>query len=89
MPKQRKPPVHPRLDNDTHEQFARCIAVGNHPLVCYIGVGNNRDENAAMELARSKTMRLRAEEIFRQLRPHQYIQYGYKHVTDKIDARTW
>lgn len=75
-------PIHPRLDNERHEQFARCIAAGNLPLVCYFGVGYNRDEAAALELANSKHIRLRAEEIFRQIKPHQYYAHGYKHITD-------
>lgn len=83
MPKKPKPPLSPRLENERHEQFARCIAVGNLPQACYVGVGYPRDNAAAFELANSKTMRLRAEEIFRQRRPSQYKQHGYKHVTDR------
>jgi len=84
----RKPLIHPRLDNERHEQFARCIAVGNLPLVCYVGVGYNNDAEAATELANNKPIRLRAEEIFRQRRPHQYKQHGYTHITDKMNADT-
>lgn len=82
MPR-KSPPIQTRLDNESHEQFARCVAAGNLPLVCYFGVGNNRDEAAALELANSKPIRLRAEEIFRQIKRHQYNAHGYKHVTDK------
>ncbi len=82
MPR-KSPPIHPRLDNESHEQFARCIAAGNMPLVCYFGVGNNRDEATATALANSKPIRLRAEEIFRHIKPHQYVAHGYKHITDK------
>lgn len=78
----KRPPIQPRLDNERHEQFARCIAAGNLPLVCYFGVGNNRDEAAATELANSKPIRKRSEEIFRQIKPHQYSAHGYKHITD-------
>lgn len=84
----KRPPIQPRLDNERHEQFARCIAAGNLPMVCYIGVGYNRDEAAATELANSKTIRLRAEEIFRQTKRHQYSAHGYKHITDKMNGST-
>jgi len=84
----RKPPIQTRLDNETHEQFARCIAMGNMPVVCYFGVGYNRDEAAAVELANAPIIRARCEEIFRQKKPHQYSAHGYKHITDKIDAST-
>lgn len=76
----KKPPVHPRLDNERHEQFARCIAVGNQPHVCYIGVGYPRDPNAAEALAKNKAIRLRSEEIYRQRRPAMYAAHGYKHL---------
>lgn len=82
MPRKRPPVTYSPLDNERHEQFARCIAAGNLPLVCYFGVGYNRDEAAALELANSKPIRLRAEEIFRQIKPHQYSAHGYKHITD-------
>ena len=85
---QNNTPIHPRLDNESHEQFARCLAVGNRPIVCYIGVGYNRDEDAAMALADSKSIRLRAEEIFRQLKPKRYAARGYIHITDKMNGST-
>jgi hypothetical protein len=75
----RRPPLQDRLDNDKHEQFARCIGSGNEPLVCYFGVGYPMDEEAAKSLARTKAIRLRAEEWFRQTKPRGYQLNGYKH----------
>lgn len=85
---QKHPPIHPRLDNESHEQFARCISAGNFPIVCHIGVGYNGEEAAANALANSKSIRLRAEEIFRQKEPTQYSTHGYTHITDKMNGKT-
>lgn len=85
---QKRPPIQTRLDNECHEQFARCIAAGNLPMICYIGVGYNSDEAAATALADSKPIRLRAEEVFRQTKRHQYAAHGYKHITDKMNGIT-
>lgn len=81
----RNPPqfVGTPLDNERHEQFARCLAQHNAPAVCYFGVGYPRDEAAAERLADDSRIRKRAEEVFRQIKPFQYAECGYEHVLEK------
>ena len=68
----------PPLENVRHEQFARCIALGNRALVCYYGVGNPKDEGAAAALARRPNIFERAKYIFSQQRPYQYRDHGFE-----------
>jgi hypothetical protein len=76
MPK-KKPDV--MLENERHEQFARCVAQGNDVLVCYIGVGFNHDRNAAEMLAKSPDIRRRCDERFKIQKPHAHKRNGYRH----------
>ena len=79
MARRNREPLHPPIDNERHEQFARCLGAGNEPLVCFYGVGYPMDEQAAISLARSKVIRLRAEEWFRRIKPRGWQLNGYKH----------
>jgi len=75
----RRPSLQDRLENDTHEQFARCIAMGNDLMVCYIGCGYPHDKEAAKSLANREKIRLRAEEWFSRNKAHAWYKRGYTH----------
>jgi len=49
------------LDNEKHEMFARCVAVGNDPYVCRFGVGMSRERTAAELLAKQKIVKNRIQ----------------------------
>ena len=49
------------LDNDKHEMFARCVAIGNDPYICRFGVGMSRDRVAAELLTKRKFIKSRIE----------------------------
>lgn len=82
----RNPPqfVGTPLPNEKHEAFARCLARHNLPLVCYIGTGGRRDQAAAEALADQKEIRRRAEEVYRQFHPFNYVENGYEHILEKL-----
>lgn len=67
------------LENVRHEQFARCVANGNDLLVCYYGVGFNKDRTAAEILAKSPEIRRRSKERHKIQKPHAHYRNGYKH----------
>lgn len=78
-----RPPLKvPRLENEKHEIFARCVANGNQPAICYYGVGYEHNPDAAWILADSKAIRARCEEIYAQNNPWQYRNKKYTHITD-------
>lgn len=49
------------LDNERHEMFVRCVAAGNDVLVCYYGVGYEKDRRAAVALANLPIIREQVE----------------------------
>ena len=67
------------LENERHEQFARCVANGNDLLACYIGVGYPRDRNAAVLLAKHSDIRRRCKERHKIQKSYAHKQRGYEH----------
>lgn len=67
------------LENERHEQYARCLAAGNDVLVCYYGVGFPMDRSAAEALAKAPDIRRRAEQRHKIMKPYAHKAHGYRH----------
>lgn len=73
----RRPELQARIENDRHEQFARCLGLENDLEVCALGIGMPVEQ--ATELARQKKIKLRAEEWFSRKMPGAWYKRKIKY----------
>ncbi len=65
------------LENEKHEMFARCVGAGNLPVICYLGVGYEKNVEAAEMLAAQPEIRAQAEAWHAILRPVRAKRYKH------------